>query len=138
MTREEQINDKARELAKKFFPDGENIEAIKVKLACLEMAKYLQEERWISVEDELPELYDVYLVATVGNTIEMALYDINGWHNEGLGKVSYWMPLPNPPKKTDTLTFDEKCERYKKIFEKWDELSFEEKRNRINNFRCGF
>ena len=35
-------------------------------------------------------------------------------------------------------SYEEKCNRYRKIFEGWDELTFEEKRDRINNFRCGF
>lgn len=111
MTREEQINDKARELAKKFFPDGENIwareniEATKVELACLEMAKYLQEERWISVEDELPEEGDMVLVALKNRimTITTTSYCVDGeWYDYGNkihGGVTHWMPLPNPPKK---------------------------------------
>lgn len=50
MTKEELINDKARELAKKYFPDEDNIwargniEAVKVKSACLEMASWLEKQ----------------------------------------------------------------------------------------------
>ena len=35
-------------------------------------------------------------------------------------------------------TLDERCEKYRKIFDGWDDLSFAEKRDRINNYRCGF
>ena len=54
---------------------------------------------WISVEDELPDKYDTYLVATDGNVVEVSLYDIDGWHNWSGGKTTHWMLLPAPPKK---------------------------------------
>ena len=42
--------------------------------------------------------------------------------------------------KYDKIRYDEfnvNCTRYRKIFEGWDDLSFEERRDRINQFRCG-
>lgn len=47
MTREEEILNKAHQLAEKYFPDSQNIwarpniEAQKVKYACIEMAEWL-------------------------------------------------------------------------------------------------
>lgn len=35
-------------------------------------------------------------------------------------------------------SYEEKCNQYRKIFDDWDELSFKERLDRINNFRCGF
>lgn len=107
MTKEEQINDKACELAKKYFPDEDNIwargniEATKVKLACLEMAKYLQEEQWISVEDELPKKENGYLVSD-GTGVLFGYWVDGFWMPSELsGDITHWMPLPNPPKKGD-------------------------------------
>jgi hypothetical protein len=35
-------------------------------------------------------------------------------------------------------TFDQICDRYRALHDDWDNLSFEEKRDRINRFRGGY
>lgn len=64
-------------------------------------------QRWISVEERLPERYKHVLVATrltdEGEPdLEIAYFSIGGWQkDEGrlYGKVTHWMPLPEPPVK---------------------------------------
>ena len=54
--------------------------------------------RWISVEDRLPEEIGYYLVV-IGNeilvSIDIAEYSENRWHKHD--KVLYWQPLPDYP-----------------------------------------
>lgn len=69
--------------------------------------------KWISVKDRLPEDDDLVLVIasgkpheniTLDNAIELATFSMDeGWILEMLPewedpKVTYWMPLPEPPK----------------------------------------
>lgn len=55
-------------------------------------------DRWISVEDRLPEEIGYYLVV-IGNemlvSIDIAEYSENRWHKHD--KVLYWQPLPDYP-----------------------------------------
>lgn len=55
---------------------------------------------WISMEDELPELFEKVLVYTKREGVEVTWYTDSGylaqrWKN---GEISYWMPLPEQPK----------------------------------------
>ena len=58
-------------------------------------------DRWISVEDRLPEEIGYYLVV-IGNemlvSIDIAEYSENHWHKHD--KVLYWQPLPDYPDAT--------------------------------------
>lgn len=62
------------------------------------------EDRWISVDDRLPEnRNDVLVVISLG-IMFVAWYDSfynNEWMYDGvtLHNVTYWMPLPQPPEK---------------------------------------
>lgn len=55
-------------------------------------------DRWISVEDRLPEEIGYYLVV-IGNemlvSIDIAEYSENRWHKHD--EVLYWQPLPDYP-----------------------------------------
>lgn len=55
-------------------------------------------DKWISVEDELPpKSYEMYLVYTKFDTIDMDIYSaIGGWKK--CNCVTHWQPLPQPPK----------------------------------------
>ena len=55
-------------------------------------------DRWISVEDRLPDEIGYYLVV-IGNemlvSIDIAEYSENRWHKHD--EVLYWQPLPDYP-----------------------------------------
>ena len=55
-------------------------------------------DRWISVNDKLPEEIGYYLVV-IGNemlvSIDIAEYSENRWHKHD--EVLYWQPLPDYP-----------------------------------------
>ena len=55
---------------------------------------------------------------------------------------SHWMPISRPelPNSSNTgkkSNFDENCEKYRTVFDGWEDLTFEERRDRINKFRSG-
>ncbi len=58
------------------------------------------DNRWISVEDRLPDDDDSYLVWN-GNHIFVAIYWGDGewmFDSHATHEVAHWMPLPEPPK----------------------------------------
>ena len=67
--------------------------------------------RWISVEDALPDALQNVLVCTDINTVTVAWINGDGWtfadtggghtENWGFDDVKYWMPLPETPKEDD-------------------------------------
>lgn len=69
----------------------------------------MDELKWISVEDRLPEPFKPVLVAYNNGTVdligwqnwkndgEMSYRDDEAWEN--IVTVTHWMPLPMPPKK---------------------------------------
>lgn len=73
----------------------------------------VQVQKWISVDERLPEVSDVVLVVANGKpreniTLDNALLIASFWGEEGwiadgfegwdALKVTHWMPLPEPPK----------------------------------------
>lgn len=60
--------------------------------------------KWISVKDRLPENNDTYIVTVNDGIQPFSTWEIyhqeHGWCTEG-GKITHWMPLPEPPKKGD-------------------------------------
>ena len=62
---------------------------------------------WISVEDRLPKDHGIFLVCTETGTVLIIAYNHTDkqWHKFGkdpvywTNNISYWMPLPDPPKK---------------------------------------
>ena len=67
-------------------------------ISAVEAADVQPVDRWISVEDRLPEEIGYYLVV-IGNemlvSIDIAEYSENRWHKHD--KVLYWQPLPDYP-----------------------------------------
>lgn len=69
-------------------------------------------DRWISVNERLPEIGKsvlIYYPKWDGDEIQVAklesdrmMFDICGEFNIGTGVVTHWMPLPEPPKDGDT------------------------------------
>ena len=64
-------------------------------------------DRWIKVEDGLPEIATNVIACTDDDVILMGKLFENGWAlyyadgqcmAEPLHKVSHWQPLPDPPK----------------------------------------
>lgn len=66
--------------------------------------------RWISVEERMPKRYEHVLVATRftdegEQDVEVAYLAIDRWRKPDgplYGKVTHWMPLPEPPKAEST------------------------------------
>ena len=68
--------------------------------------KYANQERWISVEDMMPDPYRGYVV-TLGFKLAIMEYKKDGkWYEPHTDKyheyyaksITHWMKLPNPPK----------------------------------------
>lgn len=65
--------------------------------------------RWIPVEDALPDALQNVLVCTDINTVTIAWINGDGWtfadtggghtENWSFADVKFWMPLPEPPKR---------------------------------------
>ncbi len=61
------------------------------------------QSEWISVKDRLPEKEGTYLTYTENEQIHIDCFCIYPNHGTkffvgGNGKVTHWMPLPEPPK----------------------------------------
>lgn len=108
----------------------------------------ITQPHWISVEDELPPRFvldpnDSLFVLTYGFRTIVAFYKYDKGEWVGNTEVTHWMPLPQDPvvsNPSDTgkkSNFDENCEKYRTVFDGWEDLTFEERRDRINKFRSG-
>lgn len=73
------------------------------KVAQLEEAQ----PKWISVEERLPEEFEHVLTYERNNEVSWLrvsyMYDGLWWRSglKALGKVTHWMPLPEPPRSDD-------------------------------------
>lgn len=57
------------------------------------------QERWISVEDRLPDKQPCEYLVVNGNNVETAICLDNMWITpRRVIKITHWMPLPEPPK----------------------------------------
>ena len=114
-----------------------------IKAAKVGMKFADQHPHWISVEDEEPPkgqwiiTYEPTSPIVVGTDIILPDETADEHH------ITHWMPLPQDPfvsNPSDTgkkSNFDENCEKYRTVFDGWEELTFEERRDRINKFRSG-
>jgi hypothetical protein len=70
--------------------------------------------KWISVEDEMPEIRQDVLIADSLKQVKAGYFSndclgVKYWHtaerryclNRGLTRVTHWMPLPDPPEVDD-------------------------------------
>lgn len=57
-------------------------------------------DKWVSVDERLPEKTGTYIVCTAKNSVYCAKYYANGKHFgiEMNTRITHWMPLPEPPK----------------------------------------
>lgn len=92
--------------------DGDNKFTEGYNFAVQEISAYITfapaVNRWISVEDALPDALQNVLVCTDINTVTIAWINGNGWTFADTGNghtedwpfeaVKYWMNLPEPPK----------------------------------------
>jgi hypothetical protein len=66
-------------------------------------AGYREQTEWISVDERLPKKHANFLIADDKGHMEIALWTKRfGWFSDSnssnsVKKVSYWMPLPEPP-----------------------------------------
>lgn len=57
---------------------------------------YRKQSGWISVDERLPEIPGEYIVAV--DTDEGLVSSTRFFVDRFIGKVTHWMPLPEPPK----------------------------------------
>lgn len=103
MTREE-----ASYILRKFYADGYKSNnynaleiALKIAVICLENLPH-----WISVEDELPPIGGIVLVAIpLGGELSVLPLSIKNESDfECLSGMTHWMPLPQAPKEGSELS----------------------------------
>ena len=107
MTREE-IEEKMHEAAEEIKPLVTTlVEALceahqKGYLAGIELGVNIGHPQWIPVEEELPKEGGHYLVSDgTDSMVDIWLYGV-GWSNlDNNGRVTHWMPLPQPPRKEE-------------------------------------
>lgn len=78
----------------------EKYEALNAAIDLINNPSMLQ--RWISVEERLPENDDYYLTYTTEYTCEVYRYDGDGewvtaWGDTANHDITHWMPLPERP-----------------------------------------
>lgn len=75
-------------------------------IMAVETADVQPTNRWISVNDALPIYDGLVLVVDKNNTIRLGMYTDLGWTsqfgNPMVAHITYWQPLPEPPKDGDT------------------------------------
>lgn len=80
----------------------ENANAACAKWEGLYRAELEKKGTWVSVKDRLPEDYQRVLCLFESGTMEVSFRaSVKGFCYEGFkqtGKVTHWMPLPEPPK----------------------------------------
>ena len=67
-----------------------------------ELEKKAGKPAWIRVEDRLPERFCPVIVCRKDGKVEAGQKDVGDWwrvYGTRIKTVSYWMPLPEPPKK---------------------------------------
>lgn len=77
-------------------------------IGCMDNAEVQPAPQWISIKEKLPEIGKSVLIHYPkwdGDEIQVAkleadgmMFDICGEFNIGIGAVTHWMPLPEPPK----------------------------------------
>lgn len=112
MSREKQIEEMARVLCRNALTEycasgrcsNQNCLVNAKALETLYNAGYRKQE-WISVEERLPQPQKLVLCiwerGDDRNNYGFARYQMGGvWYvsNEGMPRVTHWMPLPEPPK----------------------------------------
>ena len=66
-----------------------------------ELEKKAGKAAWIRVEDRLPERFCPVIVCRKDGKVEAGQKDVGDWwrvYGTRIKTVSYWMPLPEPPK----------------------------------------
>jgi len=68
------------------------------------MHEYAEQDRWVSVEERLPEIeadnYTVDVIITDGTTVSKGFLRNGKWIcRDMMEKITYWKPLPAQPKK---------------------------------------
>lgn len=80
----------------------ENANAACAKWEGLYRAELEKKAAWVSVKDRMPEDYQRVLCLFESGTMEVSFRaSVKGFCYEGFkqtGKVTHWMPLPEPPK----------------------------------------
>ena len=64
-----------------------------------------KQNEWINVKNVIPEKYKSVIIYTTKKCITLGFFDGEDWISENderieqwnIGKVTHWMPFPNPP-----------------------------------------
>lgn len=66
-----------------------------------ELAELRQQNRWIPVEESLPDAFKPVIVCRKNGKVEQGIRNVNGWwkvHGTNIKSVAAWQPLPEPYK----------------------------------------
>lgn len=66
-----------------------------------ELAELRQQNRWIPVEESLPDAFKPVIVCRKNGKVEQGIRNVNGWwkvHGTNIKSVAAWRPLPEPYK----------------------------------------
>lgn len=95
------LQNQVRTLLKSKEIDNETNEIMEIEQLKQRIAELEEQQRWIPVEEKLPEETGYYVIAWQSNWGKGELYSDYEFFKLGEGwdraNIKYWQPLPNPP-----------------------------------------
>ena len=70
-------------------------------MAVDDMKRLSTEQKWISVDERLPEKFHTVLCVDSykgDRNVMLGYMDSDAWNGGVIGEITHWMPMPKPPK----------------------------------------